>query len=85
MSRPINVSAASPRAALAGWWTATVVSVGSADGLVVNIPALTGGDGRHSGCLSAVFSPVLAAGDPVFVTSVNGSRDVFAVCARRQR
>jgi microcystin-dependent protein len=83
MTRPIPQVAPAVRPPLAGWWTATVVTVTPADGLVVNIPALTGGDGRHGGCLTAAFTPPLRAGDPVWVCGVNGSRDVFVVCARR--
>jgi hypothetical protein len=84
MTRPIPQVAPAVRPPLSGWWTATVVSVNPLDGVVVNIPALTGDAGRHGGCLTAVFSPALRPGDPVWVTTVNGSRDVFVVAARRQ-
>ncbi len=82
MTRPIPRQPA-PRPPLTGWWMGTVVSITDQDGLTVNIPALSGGDGRHTGCYSAVFDPALAGGDPVWVTNVNGSRDLFIVTARR--
>ena len=77
MHQPVQVPSA-------GAWTATVLSVGTPAGLVVQVVGLTGVGTRITGCFSALFSPPLAAGDKVFCMMLDGRSADLVVIARRQ-